>query len=364
MGRHKKSVSLNKLDVVNPVGSPPLVVEELGGWMKETMVETPLLKTETPSLQDVIDKVVKNVEKKFGANSCFVLGGNNPLEHKEGFVSTGVPVVDYVLGCPGIPYGRIVGIVGDDGSGKTTLALSILASAQKSGGFAGLIETESKLNLEWANKLGVDLKTLVMTTPDTLEDALSQMEVMIEKIKEHNIPGVIVLDSVSVQTKSEVDADIGDTNRPGVHAKILSISFRRLSQLIKGQKIALVFLNQLKDKLSFSPYAGGMDLSTALGGKALKFHATVMLKIEKRGLIKEDKDNVALRSKITVIKHQLGTPFKSIDLEIFFDRGIDMLSNEFKIRLLKGEIKELSPGWYEFNGKKFRESQWKEIKLS
>jgi len=256
--------------------------------------------------QQSLSIALAQIEKNFGKGSIMNMGSHEKV--KVDVISTGCLAIDKALGIGGMPRGRIVEIYGPESSGKTTLALHVIAEAQKLGGVVAFIDAEHALDPGYAAALGVDLNNLYVSQPDNGEQAL---EIADELIKSGSID-VIVVDSVAALTpKAEIDGEMGDSHM-GLQARLMSQALRKLTGSISRTNTCLIFINQLRDKLGIM--FGNPETTT--GGKALKFYASIRIDVRKKDNLKDGGDSIGSRTKVKIVKNKLAAPFKEAEFDI------------------------------------------------
>ena len=289
-----------------------------------------------------IDMAVGQIEKQFGKGSIMRLGQRGAIAPMEA-ISTGAISIDYALGIGGLPRGRVVEIFGPESSGKTTLALQVIAEAQKTGGMAAFVDAEHALDAQYAQKLGVDLENLLVSQPDNGEQALEIVEVLVRS----NSVDVVVVDSVAALVpKAEIEGEMGDAHM-GLQARLMSQALRKLTATISRSHTVVVFINQIRMKIGVM--FGNPETTT--GGNALKFYASVRMDIRRIGALKEGDNVVGGRTRVKVVKNKMAPPFKEAEFDILYGTGI---SRDGEIVDLGSEIGvvEKSGAWYSYAGER------------
>ena len=282
------------------------------------------------------------IEKQFGKGSVIRLGDDAPLFAVEA-ISTGSLGLDVALGVGGLPRGRIVEIFGPESSGKTTLALQVIAEAQRGGGTAAFIDAEHALDPTYAARLGVKTEDLLISQPDTGEQALEITDMLVRS----NAVDVVVIDSVAALTpKSEIEGEMGEM-QVGLHARLMSQALRKLAGNVKRANTLVIFINQLRMKIGIM--FGNPETTT--GGNALKFYASVRLDIRRVGSRKEGETVVANLTRVKVVKNKVAAPFRQAEFEILFGQGVSREAELVELGA-EQEILEKSGAWYSYKGER------------
>jgi recombination protein RecA len=292
--------------------------------------------------QKALSAALTQIERAFGKGSVMRLGEGKAVVEIEA-ISTGSLSLDVALGIGGLPRGRIVEIYGPESSGKTTLALHCIAEAQKNGGVCAFVDAEHALDPIYAQKLGVDLDDLLVSQPDTGEQALEITDTLVRS----GAVDVLVVDSVAALTpRAEIEGEMGDS-LPGLQARLMSQALRKLTASISKSKTLVIFINQIRQKIGVM--YGNPETTT--GGNALKFYASVRLDIRRTGQIKERDDVIGSETRVKVVKNKVAPPFKQVQFDIMYGEGISKTGELIELGVKAGVV-EKSGAWYAYGGSK------------
>ncbi len=304
---------------------------------KSSLAPQPARDAARESARDsALGRAVQQIEKQFGKGAVMRL--DQEIKPIEG-IATGSLSLDIALGGCGVPRGRVIEVFGPESSGKTTLTLHIIASAQKAGGVAAFIDAEHALDPSWAKRLGVHLEDLLVSQPDTGEQGLEICELLVRS----NAVDVIVIDSVAALIpRAEIEGEMGDSH-VGLHARLMSQALRKLTGAISKSKSTVIFINQIREKIGVM--FGSPETTT--GGRALKFYSSIRIDVRRTGTIKDGEVSIGNRTRARVVKNKIAPPFRDAEFDIMFDRGISYEGDLLDLAALTNVV-EKSGAWYNY----------------
>jgi recombination protein RecA len=292
-----------------------------------------------PARESALNRAVQQIEKQFGKGAVMKLDGRQRATIDG--IPTGSLGLDIALGGSGVPRGRVLEVFGPESSGKTTLCLHIIANAQRLGGIAAFIDAEHALDPSWTKRLGVRLEDLLVSQPDTGEQALEICELLVRS----NAVDVIVIDSVAALIpRAEIEGEMGDSHI-GLQARLMSQALRKLTGAISKSRCTVIFINQMREKIGVM--FGNPE--TTPGGRALKFYASVRIDVRRTSTIKEGDVSIGVRTRARVVKNKIAPPFRDAEFDIMFDRGISYEGDLIDLAVL-GNVVEKSGAWYTYKG--------------
>lgn len=292
--------------------------------------------------QKALDSAISQIEKNFGKGSVMRLGAGDIMEPVQ-VIPTGSITLDIATGIGGYPRGRVVEIYGPESSGKTTLALNAIAQAQKAGGVAAFIDAEHALDVAYTAKIGVKVEDLIISQPDTGEQALEIAETLIRS----GAVDIVVVDSVAALVpRAEIEGDMGDS-LPGLHARLMSQAMRKLTAAISKSNTTIIFINQIRIKIGVM--FGSPETTT--GGNALKFYASMRLDIRRIDKLKDGQELVGGRARVKVVKNKMAPPFRQAEFDIYFNEGISR-TGEIVDLGVEANLVDKAGAWYSYNGER------------
>lgn len=298
--------------------------------------------TELNAKKQALDIMLGQIDKQYGKGAVMFLGQNKVLDVDS--ISTGSILIDSAIGIKGLPRGRIVEVFGPESSGKTTIALQVIAQAQKKGGICAFIDAEHALDSTYAKKLGIDVNDLLISQPDYGEQALDIAEMLVRS----GALDVIVVDSVAALVpKAELEGDMGDVHM-GLQARLMSQALRKLTSIVHKSKTILIFINQVRQNISAMAFA---NKETTTGGNALKFYSSLRLEVRKIESLKKDDLNFGNRVSVKVVKNKMAPPFKKAIVDLIFNEGISKELDLLDCALQNGIIKQ-SGSWFSYENAK------------
>lgn len=320
--------------------------------MKQTKAST-VKKTEAAFKQKALEVTFSQIDKEYGKGAVMVLGDKptTPIDS----ISTGSLLLDGAIGVNGLPKGRIIEVYGPESSGKTTLSLQVVAEAQKAGGIAAFVDAEHALDPLYAEKLGVNIKDLIVSQPDYAEQALDITEMLVRS----GAIDVIVIDSVAALVpKAELEGDMGDVH-VGLQARLMSQALRKLASIVSRSNVILIFINQVRQNINTMSYG---PKETTSGGKALKFYSSVRLDVRRIASLKKGDVQFGNRVAIKVVKNKVAPPFKRVEVDLLFNHGI---SQELEVLDLavKNKIATQAGSWFSYGERKLAQGREQVLQL-
>lgn len=314
--------------------------------------KTKNIKNAKTGKQDVLDATIAQIDKEYGAGSVMFLGKNSKIKIEA--ISTGSILIDRAIGVGGLPKGRIIEIYGPESSGKSTLAMHVVAQSQKEGGVCAYIDAEHAMDAKYAKDLGIDVDQLIISQPDYGEQALDIAEMLIRS----GAVDIIVIDSVAALVpKAELEGDMGAVHM-GLQARLMSQALRKLTPVVHKSNTVLIFINQIRQNIGAMPFA---PKETTTGGKALKFYASLRLDMRKVASLKKGDTHIGNRVAIKVVKNKVAPPFKRIEVDLIFGYGIsaelDLLDAAIQFDVIKK-----SGSWFSYKDEKIAQGREQSLK--
>jgi len=301
-----------------------------------------------------LDTAISQIERQFGKGAVMRLGEEQVRLLGAGVISTGSLSVDVALGVGGVPRGRVVEVYGPESGGKTTLALHVIAEAQAAGGVAAFVDAEHALDPSYARALGVDIEQLLVSQPDTGEQALEIVELLVRS----GAVDVVVIDSVAALTpRAEIEGEMGDAH-VGLQARLMSQALRKLTGVLSKSRATAIFINQVREKIGV--LYGNPEVTP--GGRALKFYASVRMEVRRKGDVKVGAEKVGNRVRVKVTKNKVAPPFKEAEVEIMFGRGIDRVGDLVGVAS-DVEVVQKSGSWYAFGERRLGQGKEKAVEF-
>jgi len=304
--------------------------------------------------EKALNLAISSIERQFGKGAVMRLGEEQVLALGAGVISTGSLSVDVALGVGGVPRGRVVEVYGPESGGKTTLALHVIAEAQAAGGVAAFVDAEHALDPSYARALGVDIEQLLVSQPDTGEQALEIVELLVRS----GAVDVVVIDSVAALTpRAEIEGEMGDAH-VGLQARLMSQALRKLTGVLSKSRATAIFINQVREKIGV--LYGNPEVTP--GGRALKFYASVRMEVRRKGDVKVGAEKVGNRVRVKVTKNKVAPPFKEAEVEIMFGRGIDRVGDLVGVAS-DVEVVQKSGSWYAFGERRLGQGKEKAVEF-
>lgn len=315
--------------------------------MKSELAKKTHIPNFDPDKKKVLEATFSQIDKQYGSGAVMLLG--DAPQAKIEAISTGSILIDRAIGVGGLPKGRVIEIFGPEASGKTTLALQTIAQAQNKGGVCAFIDAEHAMDSDYASKIGVDVDNLIISQPDYGEQALDIAEMLIRS----GAVDIIVIDSVAALVpKAELEGDMGDSHM-GLQARLMSQALRKLTPVVHKSKTVLIFINQLRENIGAMAFA---PKETTTGGKALKFYASVRIDVRRIASLKKNDVQIGNRVKVKIVKNKVAPPFKEIEVDLIFGRGICRELDLLDAAIHYGVI-EKAGAWLSYKNKNFAQGR-------